>query len=225
LVFLLAIAIAIILLVFVELLDTYRRGALFFVDLLIILIMISGTYAVFGGKRHLNIISVFLLFFIMMLGIDYGTNLPVMIFLGCLTLIYLELSDAAIRFHDHINKFHDMIVDHDTDGKLKFRIDKHMNKLTVQFFKNFFIILGITLVIISLAMMLFISYPDITPIFIHENLELQTVYAILPIFGLLFLFFMIYYMYSRSAQASKMEESEANKIESLWSSESTVNGR
>jgi hypothetical protein len=198
LIFLLAITIFIVLEVIVELINARGSmtgapgGALFLLDLLIILIVTLGTYAVFSKNRNLNIITIMFLFIIMMIGIDYGTNVPMMVVLGCLMLIYIEVTDGAGRIAEYIAKFHIITETQDNNEQLRNQIDNHMDAMAVQFLKNLAVFIGLTITITSILLLIFISYPYITPSFIHENLELQTVYALLPIIVLLFMIFLVY---------------------------------
>ena len=203
LIFLLAITLFIVLEVIVEIINArgllrYQPGgALFAIDLMNILIMTIGTYAIFSTNRKLIIVMVLLMFIIMCLGIDYGFNIPLMVILAILFLLYIEAADGSLRIHEHIIKFHNIIEKHDTEGRLRMHIDKQMNYFSKQFAKNLVLFIILTTLISGILLLVHASYPYITPSFIYENLELQMVYALAPIFGLLFFAFFVYYVTTR----------------------------
>jgi hypothetical protein len=198
LIFLFAITIFIMLEVIVELINARGflvgtpGGALFLLDLLVILIVTIGTYAVFSKNHSLSIITIMLLIIIMLIGIDYGTNLPMMVVLGCLTILYIEITDSALRISEYITKFYSIVETHDETGVLRNQIDNHMDSISIKFLKNLAVFIALTLTITGMLLLVFVSYPYLTPSFIHENLELQTVYALIPIITLLFVIFMFY---------------------------------
>ena len=198
LIFLLAITIFIVLEVIVELinargfLEGTPGGALFLLDLLVILIVTIGTYAVFSKNHSLTIITIMLLIIIMLIGVDYGTNLPMMVVLGCLTILYIEITDSALRISEYVTKFYSIVETHDETGALRNQIDNHMDSISIKFLKNLAVFIALTLTITGMLLLVFVSYPYLTPSFIHENLELQTVYALIPIIALLFVIFLFY---------------------------------
>jgi len=162
LIFLLAITIFIVLEVIVELINARGTmtnapgGAVFLLDLLIILIVTLGTYAVFSKNRNLNLLTVMFLIIVMMIGIDYGTNIPMMVILGCLLLIYIEVTDGAVRIAEYIEKFHIMTETQDRNEQLRNQIDNRMDALAVQFLKNLAGFIGLTITITSILLLIFI---------------------------------------------------------------------
>ena len=84
---------------------------------------------------------------------------------------------------------------------IKKQIDRQMDRLATQFVINLSILFSLTLVITGLLLLVYLSYPYITPSFINENLELQTVYAILPIIVLMILIFIIVHLVTKYATA------------------------
>lgn len=214
LIFLIAISLFVVLEVIVEIINTRgfltgaAGGAFFIIDLLNILLVTIGTYTIFSTTRRMLIVSIIILFITMFLGIDYGTNIPLMFVLATLTLFYIEVTDGAIRLNKYINKFYELIDDHDLLGKLRYQIDTHMENMSKQFIKNLSIFMLLTLIISGMLLLLFVSYPYLTPSFIHENLELQTVYALMPIIVLLFMIFLFYYLISRYLSPSTHKQPE-----------------
>lgn len=203
LIFLLAIGIFVILEVIVELINV--RGALtgaeasglFLVDILSILIVTLGTYAIFSKNRGLVILLVVFLTIIMLLGIEYGQDLFSVVLLGAILVLYLEITDGAIRLSEYADKFHEMIETYDIQGKSKFTINMHMDSISTSFAKTLSIFFILTLLITGIMLMIFVTYPFITPAYMHENLESQTVYAFVPIIMLLFFIFVIYYLLTK----------------------------
>ncbi len=191
--FLIAIGIFIALEVIVELL--YTRAALAFIDLMNILIVTLGTYAVFAGSYRLVIVSIIFTVLIMFLGTDVGGNIPILAVFAILMILYIEISEGAIRLQKNVERFHEMVEHYDSENVIKYYIDLHMNKLSNRFILNLSIFFVLTLIIASLLLLIFTSYSYLTPTFINENLELQTVYAILPILAILFTIFLSYYIY------------------------------
>ena len=203
--FLFAIAIFILIEVIIELInahiatDARSAAGLFIVDLVNIFIVTIGSYAIFSRNRKLIILSVIFLFLIMLMGIDYGTELPLMVLLSVLTILYVELADATIRMTDYIRKFHGIADEYEQTGRIHQEIDTHMDKLIVQYFINLSFFLGLTLAIMAVLLLVFIVYPYITPVYMNENLELNTIYSILPILMLLFIIFIIYHIITKYA--------------------------
>ena len=197
--FIILIMIFILIEVFVELINA--RGILFLIDITSISIMIIGTYAVLSGRKYLIHLAIIFIFIIMLFGIDKGPDILMLVLLGGLTVIYIEVTDGACRLQEYIQKFRKMLNDQDSSTLLK--LDTHMDELSVQFAKNLGLFMSLTLVISGFLLALYIGYPYITPAFMHENLELQTVYAMLPIILLLFLIFIIVYIFTRRSKLPK----------------------
>jgi hypothetical protein len=216
--FLFAIAIFIIIEVVIELINAHiatqpsSAAGLFIIDLLNIFIVTVGSYAIFSRNRRLIVLSVILLFLVMFMGIDYGTELPLMVLLSVLTILYIELADASIRMTGYIRKFHSIADEYEQTGRIHGEIDKHMDRLIVRFFINLGFFLGLTLAIMAVLLLVLITYPYITPPYINENLELSTIYSILPILFLLFFIFIIYHVITKYAvpyiERAKKGESE-----------------
>jgi len=202
LIFFISIMVIITLWIIFELFFTMNRFVLVFIDLMSITTMAVGTYALISGKRHLTIIPVIFVFLIMLLGIDYKPELPILLFLGLLTLLYIEVSDGACRIQEHLTRARQMVENtkHEEMIKITASIDQKMEKLTTQYIYNLGLFMGLTILIAGLFLAIFTLYPVFTPAFMHENLELQSVYAIMPIFLLLFVVFLILYL---SAPRSK----------------------
>jgi len=203
LIFLLAIGIFIILEVIVELINVRgaltgaEAGSLFLVDLLSILIVTLGTYAIFSRNRGLVILAVMFLTIIMLLGIEYGQDLISVVLLGAILVLYIEITDGAIRLSEYADKFHDMIENYDILGKSKYTINMHMDSISYSFAKTLSIFFILTILITGIMLMIFVTYPFVTPAYMHENLESQTVYALVPIIMLLFLIFLTYYILTK----------------------------
>jgi hypothetical protein len=203
LIFLLAIGIFIILEVIVELINVRgaltgaKAGGLFLVDLLNILIVTFGTYAIFSRNRGMVILAVVFLTIIMLLGIEYGQDMISMVLLGAILVLYIEITDGAIRLSEYADKFHDMIEDYDILGKSKFTINMHMDSISYSFAKTLGIFFILTLLITGIMLMIFVTYPYVTPTFMNENLEVQTVYGLVPIIMLLLVIFLTYYLLTR----------------------------
>ncbi|WP_455392834.1 hypothetical protein [[Eubacterium] cellulosolvens] len=204
-IFLLAIGLFIVLEVIVELINARGflarapAGALFLLDLLIILIVTVGTYTIFSTNRSMTIVTILLLFIIMVLGIDYGSDLPTMVVLGGLMVVYIEVTDGALRLNEYIDKFHTILETRDQNRPetLMAQIEHRMDRLAIQFTKSLVMYFTLTMVITGMLLLIFVSYPYFTPAFIHENLELQTVYAVIPIIALLFVIFLLYKLFSK----------------------------
>jgi len=133
----------------------------------------------------------------MMLGIDSGTGLPMMVLLGSVTLLYIEVSDGTIRLQENVIRFYDMMDQYESDNRYRANIETQMDNMSIRFIKTLSLFFILTLIITSLLLLVYTSYLSITPAFINENLELQTVYAILPSIILLFLIFLSYHILTR----------------------------
>jgi hypothetical protein len=187
--------------VIIELLSS--RGPLLIIDMLSIHCMAFGTYAIFSGKRHINIITMTFLFFIMLLGWDFHLELPMVLLLGFLTLIYLELSDGACKLQEYIIKYQDIADTGQFKQSTRDWLDIHLNTFSVQFIMNLGIFLGYTSLISIILLSIYYIYPFLTPPFMAENIEFQSVYAILPIIAILVLLFLSFYLYSSRATPTK----------------------
>jgi hypothetical protein len=180
--------------VIIELLSS--RGPLLMIDMLSIHCMSFGTYTIFSGKRHINIFTMAFLFLIMLLGWDFHLDLPMVLLIGILTIVYLELSDGACKLQEYILKYHEIAEVSDFKQKTRERLDLHLNAFSTQFITNLGIFIGFTSLISILLLSIYYIYPFITPPFMAENIELQSVYVILPIITILFFIFLIVYLYS-----------------------------
>ncbi len=202
LIFFISIMIIITLWIIFELVFTMNRFVLVFIDLMSITAMAVGTYALISGKRHLTIIPMIFVFLIMLLGIGYKPELPILLFLGLLTLMYIEVADGACRIQEHLTRAYKTVENtkHPEMLTITASIDQKMEKLTIQYIHNLGLFMGLTILITGLFLAIFTLYPVFTPAFMHENLELQSVYAVMPIFLLLFVVFLILYL---SAPRSK----------------------
>jgi uncharacterized membrane protein len=186
------------------------RGVLFVVDLLSILIMCFGTYTILSGKRYFNITTFIFLFLLMLIGIDYHPDLPMMIFLGILTIIYIELSDGVCRLQEHIKKFQDLADSaEDTTAQNRIELDLHLDNMVIKYVQNLGLFIVLTLIISGILLGMFLTYPYFTPPYMNENLEMHSIYALLPMFVLLFLIFLIIYLFS--SQNRDSEQQSVNK--------------
>ena len=172
----------------------FSRGILILLDLISILILTYGSYIVFSGKRHLIVFPMLFIFFFIILGFgQVEPDLPMLLLLGLLTLIYLEFTDGACKLQEYISKYHYMTKDlHPT---AQAQINTHMNQLSIRFVKTLGIFIAMTMVIVGLLLLVFTNYRIMLPPFMHENLELQTVYGIFPVIVILvFVFTLIYFV-------------------------------
>jgi hypothetical protein len=201
LIFLIILFIFIYIEVIIELLSS--RGPLLIIDMLSIHCMTFGTYAIFSGKRYINIFTMVFLFIIMILGWDFHLDLPLVLLLGILTIMYLELSDGACKLQEYIIKYHEISDSGHFKQRSRDWLDQHLNAFSIQFIINLGVFLGLTLLISILLLSIFYIYPFITPPYMAENIELQSVYAILPIIAILALAFLIVYLYQSRASSTK----------------------
>ena len=190
LLFLVAIGIFIVIEVVVELFSA--RGFLALIDIIIVFTVTFGTYTIFSANRQMIILTIISIFIIMFLGIDRGTDLPILVLLGCLTLLFIELADGAIRLQEYTKRFYEITDEAKADYHLKYQITQHMDMVTTQFLKNLGIYFVLTLLISGILLMLYELSPHITPAFINENIEHQTVYGLMPIILLLLIFYIVY---------------------------------
>ena len=172
----------------------FNRGLLFIIDLLVIFCTFTGGYTLFSGKRHFNTITIMFLFLIMIMGISFNPEPIMMLFLGVLIILYIELSDGVCRIQQQILKFKSMIKEN-RFNELDWMY-KHMDRFSIQFVQTLGLFLLITVIITSMILLIQWLYPYIMPVFIGENLEVQSVYSVLPSISLLILMFIItYYLY------------------------------
>jgi len=115
----------------------------------------------------------------MLLGIEYQPNIPIMIFIGVLTILYIELSDGVCRLQEFILKYHELSEELKETKRIEF--DAHMDNISMQFIQNLGIFMGLTIIITGIFLGLFLLYSNLTPGFMNENLELQSIYLIMPI--------------------------------------------
>ncbi len=167
----------------------FNRGLFFVIDLLSISCVFFGIYTLFSGNRKIGVISFFILFLIMITGSSYRLDLPSMVLLGALTILYLELLDGACRLQKYVINYRALIAE--TDKSTLSWVYSHINRFSIQFIKNLGLFLTLTIVISVLSLSVLWIYPYITPAFIGENLELHSVYAVIPILGLLLIIFLI----------------------------------
>jgi hypothetical protein len=128
LLFLIAIGIFIVIEVIVELFSA--RGFLALIDIIVVFTITFGTYTIFSANRQMIILTIISIFIIMLLGIDRGTDLPILVLLGCLTLLFIELADGAIRLQEYTKRFYEITDESDedkTDYHLKYQITRHMD--------------------------------------------------------------------------------------------------
>jgi hypothetical protein len=176
--------------VIIELINA--RGLLIAIDMISIFTVLLGTYTIISGKRYFNIFTIIFIFLIMILGIDYQPNIPIMIFLGFLTILYIELSDGVCRLQQFVQNYYDLAKKLKEIKKVE--LDAHLDKISIQFTQNLGIFMALTIIITSIFSGLFLFYSNLTPEFMNENLELQSIYAIMPIILLLFVIFLIVYL-------------------------------
>ncbi len=176
--------------VIIELINA--RGFLFAIDMVSILTLLFGTYTVLSGKRYFNIFTIILVFLTMLLGIDYQPNIPIMLFLGFLTILYIELSDGACRLQEFIQKYHELNEELKMEKKIE--LDGHLDSLSIQFIQNLGLFLALTIIITGIFSGIFLYYTYLTPEFMSENLEFHSIYTIIPVIILLFMIFIIIYL-------------------------------
>jgi hypothetical protein len=136
----------------------------------------------------------------MIIGVDKGPNLPVLTLLGIMTLLYIEITDSGCRYQEFVLKFHSMTEHSNPNNRAQ--LDAYLDEMLIKFNKNLGLFMLLTIIITGLLLMFYLAYPYITPPFMSENVELQTVYSFLPIIILLFVIFLFVYLFSPHNRAS-----------------------
>jgi hypothetical protein len=150
----------------------------------------------------------------MVLGANYQPNLIGLTLLGALTLTYLELSDGSCKLQENVLKFKEITKDSSYNTKL--RIYETLNELVIKFVKTLGVFMVLTIAIAGILLTIFVSYPFVTPEFISENLEIQSIYAMLPVFLILFFVFSIIYLLKTNKNGLSEQRNQSNIYDNYY---------